>query len=196
MTTLTTLFRTLAAAAFAASLTACATKVVPPPTPQLADLLSQANQAIVSGDKEKAVTLWKQTATVYPTEKTPWVNITQTRYDAGQYGEAIINAQEILVRDPANIFANSIIATSGLRLSTRALADLTRNSNLSGSVRAESQDLAKLLRESLGEHALFVTTTRTPTVTAADTGKKPPRKPKDSKAGDSDSKADPFSTLK
>ena len=155
MTTISNLFRTLAVATIAATLSACTTTPVAPPMPKMAELLSQASQAATAGDKEKAVTLWKQTATMYPADKTPWVNITQTRYDSGKYAEAILSAEEILVRDPANTFANSIIATAGLRLSTRALADLSRQNNLSGSVKTESQDLAKLLRESLGENTLF-----------------------------------------
>ena len=36
----------------------------------------------------------------------------------------------------------------------KALADLTRKNNLSGTVRTEAQDLAKLLRNSLGEEVL------------------------------------------
>lgn len=191
MTTISTLFRTLAVAAFAATLSACTTPpVAPPPVPKMAELLSQASQAATAGDKEKAVTLWKQTATIYPTEKTPWVNITQTRYDAGKYAEAIMSAEEILVRDPANTFANSIIATAGLRLSTRALADLSRQNNLSGSVKTESQDLAKLLRESLGENILFAA--KPPAEEKV--GKKTPtiKKPKP----EADAKADPFILLK
>ena len=192
MTTMTTLFRTLAVAAFAATLSACSTTPPTQPVPKLADLLSQANQAATAGDKEKAVTVWKQTATIYPADKTPWVNITQTRYDQGKYGEAIVSAQEILVRDPANTFANSIIATSGLRLSTRALTDLARQNNLSGTVRAESQDLAKLLRESLGEQVLFASPPPKP---QAD--KEPGKKVTTAKKKtESDSKADPFSALK
>lgn len=90
------------------------------------------------------------------------MNIAQSRYDAGQYGEAIVSAQEILVRDPSDQLANSIIAISGLRLSTRALGDLSRQNNLSGSIRTESQDLAKLLRESLGETVLVPNTDKKP----------------------------------
>jgi hypothetical protein len=59
------------------------------------------------------------------------------------------------VRDPNDRLANSIIAVSGLRLSTRALADLSRQNNLSSSVKTESQELAKLLRESLGEQGIL-----------------------------------------
>ena len=198
MTTLTTLFRTLAVAAIAATLSACATApTAPPPVPKLADLLSQASQAATSGQREKAVTLWQQTAKAYPADKTPWTNIAQTRYDAGQYGEAIINAQEILVRDPNDKLANSIIAISGLRLSTRAIGDLSRQNNLTGTLRTESQDLAKLLRESLGESVLFPTpSSKAVADRNTDRPKPKDKKPSSKPAADNDSKADPFSALK
>ncbi len=193
--TTTTLIRTFAVVAFAAALSACTTAPVVPPTPKLQDLLSQASQASAGGQKEKAITLWQQTATAYPADKTPWVNIAQTRYDAGQYGEAIVSAQEVLVRDPNDKLANSIIAISGLRLSTRALGDLSRQNNLTGPLRTESQDLAKLLRESLGETVLF------PVAPAKQTAAVERERPKAvvrkiKVPTDSDSKADPFSALK
>ena len=78
----------------------------------------------------------------------------QIRFDASQYGEAISHAQESLARDPNDTLAYSILAVSGLRVASKALADLTRKNNLQGSVRSEAQDLAKLLRTSLGEEAL------------------------------------------
>ncbi|WP_229416816.1 hypothetical protein [Massilia eburnea] len=158
MKKITVISRILCVAAFAASLSACSTmeppKVAAPAKPKLEDLLAKASEAKAAGKQEQAITLWKETAQAYPADKQPWVNMAQTRYDAGQYGEAIVSAQEILVRDPSDQLANSIIAISGLRLSTRALADLSRQNNLSGSIRTESQDLAKLLRESLGETVL------------------------------------------
>ena len=152
--------RFFGAAACAILLSACATPqpVVPakPAVPTMDELLSKAGEASSAGRKEEAVKLWKQAATAYPADKAPWANIAQARYDAGQYGEAIVNAQEVLVRDPSDRLANSIIAVSGLRLSTRALADLSRQNNLSSSVKTESQELAKLLRESLGEQQILV----------------------------------------
>jgi hypothetical protein len=157
MKKITVISRVLCIAAIAASLSACQTvepKVAAPVKPKLEDMLARATEAKVAGKQEQAITLWKETANAYPADKSPWVNIAQSRYDAGQYGEAIVSAQEILVRDPSDQLANSIIAISGLRLSTRALGDLSRQNNLSGSIRTESQDLAKLLRESLGETVL------------------------------------------
>ena len=134
------------------ALGACATT---PKKLPMAEMMTQAAAAETAGKPEAAITLWKQAAEAYPADKEPWLEIAQARYDAGKYGEAIVSAEEILVRDPNDQLANSIIATSGLRLSIRALSDLSRQNNLSGSVRTESVDLAKLLRESLGQDVLF-----------------------------------------
>ncbi|QJE03491.1 hypothetical protein HH212_20005 [Massilia forsythiae] len=156
-------------------------------------MLAQAAQANGAGQKEQAVTLWKQAAAANPADKAPWSGIAQARFDAGRYGDAIVSAQEVLVRDPSDRLANSIIAISGLRLSTRALADLSRQNNLSGSIRTESQDLAKLLRESLGEQVLIPP----PAATSAASAKAPPPKARKGKAkSDEGSSADPFGALK
>lgn len=157
MKTVNTLRRLAGATTCAVILSACGTvsqQNAELSKPTVSALMAKASQAASSGQKEQAVTLWKDAAAAFPAEKAPWVSIAQSRYDAGQYGEAIVSAQEILVRDPNDQLANSIIAISGLRLSTRALADLSRQNNLSGPLRTESQDLAKLLRESLGETVL------------------------------------------
>jgi tetratricopeptide (TPR) repeat protein len=194
MKTIQHLGRLAAAATATIFLAACSTppKIAEIPKPSMSDLLAQATQASSSGQKEQAVALWKQTAAAFPTEKTPWVSIAQARYDAGQYGEAIVSAQEALVRDPNDQVANSIIAVSGLRLSTRALADLSRQNNLTGPLRTESQDLARLLRESLGETVLVPPQP----VTAAAPARAPARTAKKAPAKRETSSADPFSALK
>ncbi len=154
--------------ACALALGACGTSgQVAKTAPKLEDMMTQAVAASSAGNKEIAVGLWQQAATAYPADKEPWLRVAETKYEAGRYGEAITNAQEVLVRDPADKKANSIIAISGLRLSTRALSDLSRQNNLSGDIRVESQDLAKLLRESLGETVLFPQNKLTPPPLAA-----------------------------
>lgn len=139
-------------------LSACAEapkKVVEAPLPASLDsLLAQASGLSSSGQTGKAIVQLKSAASAYPVDKKPWLQMAQINFDASNYGEAIINSQEALQRDPADKLANSIVAVSGLRLSTKALADLSKQNNLSGSVRTEAQDLAKLLRESLGESVL------------------------------------------
>ncbi len=195
MTTITKLIRFCCTAACAVVLTACSTAPTVTAPVKLQDMLAEATKAASAGQKEQAVKLWRQTAAAYPADKTPWSNIAQSRYEAGQYGDAIQAAQEVLVRDPNDKLANSIIAISGLRLSTRALGDLSRQNNLSGSLRTESQDLAKLLRESLGEQVLVPPTPSTPAVKRV--AKKSTAKSSNSaNNNDDDSSADPFRTLK
>jgi hypothetical protein len=205
MTTTTTLFRVLGTAAFVATLSACGTTpTVAPPTavPKLQDMLTKASEAASAGQKEQAVTLWKQAAAAHPADKTPWGNIAKAKFDAAQYGEAIVNAQEVLVRDPNDKQASSIIATSGLRLATRALSDLSRQNGLSGSLQKESMELAKLLRESLGRDDLFVTTPPPAKIRVRDDDKVKPGNSGGSKAktakpaADECKASDPFCALK
>jgi hypothetical protein len=116
--------------------------------------LAEADTAVAAGQTDKAQVILKHAATSYPADKTPWLHMAQLKFDRASYGEAILDAQEALQRDPLDKLGNSIIAVSGLRLSTKALADLSQQNNLNGSLRSEAQDLAKLLRSSLGEDVL------------------------------------------
>lgn len=142
-----------------AMLGACATSTAPAEKPiarttSIKAAMAEANAAALSGHPDKAYGLLRQASVTYPADKAPWVRMAQMRFDSNNYGEAIVNALEALHRDPDDTLANSVVAVSGLRLSSKALADLTRKNNLSGTVRTEAQDLAKLLRNSLGEEVL------------------------------------------
>jgi tetratricopeptide (TPR) repeat protein len=116
--------------------------------------IADADAALAAGQSDKAHTILKSAAVNYPTDKGPWLYMAQMKFDRASYGEAIMNALEALQRDPNDKLGNSIVAVSGLRLSTKALADLSQQNNLNGSLRSEAQDLAKLLRTSLGEDVL------------------------------------------
>lgn len=120
----------------------------------IAGAMEQADAAVLAGQRDQAYAILKGAGSAFPTDKTPWLRMAQMRYDSNNYGEAIVNGLEALARDPDDTLANSIVAVSGLRVSSKALADLTQKNNLSGSVRTEAQDLAKLLRTSLGEEVL------------------------------------------
>ena len=184
--------RLLSGVACAVALGACTTAPVVVAPLTMDEMMAKAIQASNANQKEAAMELWKQATVTAPADKEPWARMAQTKYDAGQYGEAIMDAQEVLLRDPVDTLANSIVAISGLRLSTRALADLSRQNNLSGSLRTESQDLAKLLRESLGESVLV------PPVHLKAPARAPKRKQpsKISKTSNSDTSANPFNNLK
>ncbi len=140
-------------------LSACATDgaMVRAERPQAAPLdraLADADAALAAGRTDKAQSILKSAAVDYPADKTPWLHLAQMKFDRASYGEAIMNALEALQRDPNDKLGNSIVAVSGLRLSTKALADLSEQNNLSGSLRSEAQDLAKLLRTTLVEDVL------------------------------------------
>lgn len=140
-------------------LSACATDgpLLRPDKPSTASLdstLADAARASAAGQQDKALGMLRSAAASYPADKGPWLAMAQLKFDRASYGEAILHAQEALQRDPADQVGNSIIAVSGLRLSSKALADLSLQNNLSGSLREEAQGLARMLRTSLGEEVL------------------------------------------
>jgi tetratricopeptide (TPR) repeat protein len=147
----------LPAVVCAVLLAACATADQPPPAKPVASLaamLTEAETTQKAGQNGRALMLLKQAAETYPAEKMPWLRMAQLRYETNSYGEAILSAQEVLERDPDDAVANSIVAVSGLRLASRALADLAQRNNLNGTVKSEAHDLAKLLKDALGEVTL------------------------------------------
>jgi predicted Zn-dependent protease len=126
----------------------------PKPAPTIAAAMAEADTALMAGQNDKAYAVLKKATAAFPTDKTPWVRMAQMRFDSTDYGEAIVDALEALERDPDDTLANSIVAVSGLRVTSKALADLSHKNNLTGNVRTEAQELAKLLRTSLGEDTL------------------------------------------
>jgi len=93
----------------------------------------------------------KDVAQARPTEKTPWVRMTQIKYEAASYRDAVAYALQVLQRDPADKYAKGVVALGGLKLSIKALNDLGAQGDLNGSVLADAQTQTKMLRESLGE---------------------------------------------
>jgi tetratricopeptide (TPR) repeat protein len=163
-----------------------------PPAVTVASALAEADAAVIGGRPDKAYKALKAAAAAFPTDKTPWLRMAQLHYDAKNYGEAIVNANEALERDPNDTLANSIAAVSGLRVSSKALADLTQKNNLSGNVRSEAQDLAKLLRSTLGEEVLVQPRIKKDPPKAARAATPPAATP----AARSAASSDPFSALK
>lgn len=131
------------------------------PMPTLDVSMAEANTLYQAGQVDKALDVLKTAASSFPAEKKPWVKMAQIRFDRTDYGQTIINALEALQRDPKDSIASSLIAVSGLRLSTRALADLRSQNELSGDVRTEAQELAKVLRENVGEAILVPPSSKT-----------------------------------
>ena len=148
-----TIPRILPALACAALLTACAGPATTPANPKasMANVLSEADAAAKSGRPDQAYALLKAAAANTPADKTPLLRIAQMRFDDKNYGEAIVSGLQALERDPNDMLAYSLVAVSGLRVSSKALSDLSAKNGFTGSVRTEAQDLAALLRSTLKE---------------------------------------------
>jgi predicted Zn-dependent protease len=134
--------------------TAPAASHAPKAAPTMASAIAEVDAAVLAGQNDKAYAILKNAGTAFPTDKTPWVRMAQMHFDSTNYGEAIVDALEALERDPDDTLANSIVAVSGLRVTSKALSDLSQKNNLTGNVRTEAQDLARLLRTSLNEDVL------------------------------------------
>jgi Tfp pilus assembly protein PilF len=160
-------------------------------------MMADADRAVAGGQHDKAYAILKNAGATWPAEKTPWVQMAQMKYERGSFGEAITYALEVLQRDQADRLGNSIVAVSGLRLSTKALADLSQQNNLAG-VRGEAQELAKLLRTTLGDEVLVPQqggskASKRPFPQAPRSGAVAPNKPA---PGSPSNSADPFGALK
>jgi hypothetical protein len=143
-----------------ALLTACA--VNPPATPPapkpvtMASALAEADAASKAGRNDNAYVILKAAAAANPTDKSPWLRMAQLRFEEKNYGEAIVSGLAVIERDPDDMLAYSLVAASGLRVSSKALADLTQKNGFTGTVRSEAQDLANLLHTTLKEKVVPV----------------------------------------
>ena len=113
--------------------------------------MQQAQSAQTSGQRERARQAWRSAAKAYPTQKSPWQNLAEDYFDAADYGNAILAAQEVLQRDGEDALAHSVLAVSGLRLSTVSLLALRDRPSYSVGSRDEALGLTRAMREALGE---------------------------------------------
>jgi hypothetical protein len=113
--------------------------------------MQHAQSAQASGQRERARQSWRSAAKAYPTQKSPWQNLAQDYFEAADYGNAILAAQEVLQRDSEDALAHSVLAVSGLRLSTVSMVALRDRGNYAVGSRDEAQGLTRAMREALGE---------------------------------------------
>lgn len=117
--------------------------------------IEKANALYAANKPDEAAAELNRIAAAYPTNKSPWLRMAQVSFDAGTYSDAIIKAQEVLKRDSQDKVANSIIVVSGLRLAVKSLSDLRTQNEVTPSLKNDAEELAKTLRESLGENSLL-----------------------------------------
>ncbi len=155
-------FMTVSLAAAAALVGGCATAPLPPPMPapvpqvqSLAEMMGIAQRARDERMTNKERETYRVAARHYPTAKEPWSRLSESYFEASDYGNAILAAQEVLQRDAEDLVAASVLAVSGLRVSTQALSALRNpRGSLSVSTRKQAEELATKLRELLGETVL------------------------------------------
>lgn len=103
---------------------------------------------------DEAIVLMEKATQSYPTRPEPFTQLARLRFDAGQYGLAIVAADEALKRNPDNTTALSVRAVAGLRIATESLEELRGNASVFGSTRPDAARLASTLRDVLGEEVL------------------------------------------
>ncbi|TCW76837.1 hypothetical protein C5O80_35235 [Burkholderia sp. SRS-46] len=133
----------------------CATTPTPPTAEVFNKSLADADAVAKSGDQDRALGLYQALAKSDPTREEPWSRIAQIQFAQNHYGQAIVAAQEALQRDNTDRQAKSVLAVAGLRIATQSLGELRQDSSLAGDAKSDAQALAKQLRDTLGESALF-----------------------------------------
>ncbi|HEY4291438.1 hypothetical protein [Luteibacter sp.] len=86
--------------------------------------------------------------------KEPWRRLAELDFNAQEYGPAIMEAQEVLKRDPMDTTAQSILTVSGLRVALDALGMIHRETDPKGPAHLEAAKVAQRLRETLGQDLL------------------------------------------
>jgi len=122
-----------------------------------AELLQYAEAEVTAGRVEPALAKFNEAAKADPTRKEAWVRSAQLQFDAGNYGRAIVAAEEVLKRDPGDLIADSVLTVGGLRVASQSLQRLRNNGALatSDSARKEAEQLAATMRATLGNDILI-----------------------------------------
>ncbi|KAB2928837.1 MAG: tetratricopeptide repeat protein [Dechloromonas sp.] len=155
------------------------------------------------GNHDDAVLVMVDLAKKNPSRKEPWGRMAKIQFDAGDYAQAIVSAEEVLQRDDTDRTAKSIRAVAGLRVAAQSLADLRNDVELKGNARSDAASLASVMRETLGEDVLVppaeLEARKKREAAAAARGKARAKSPKaaaENGAQKSAAGGDPFSQLK
>lgn len=147
--------RWLVAVLLVSGLAACATTQKKTPAGDYATLMSSAETEVSGRRIEAALATFNQAAKADPTRKEPWLRSAQLQFDAGNYGRAIVAAEETLQRDPTDKVADSVLTVSGLRVAAQSLQRLRGNGALSSDTATkEAEQLANALRATMGTEIL------------------------------------------
>lgn len=138
------------------ALTGCSAMRKPDQSPGAYDqFMQQADALDKAHDIEGAKALYHKAAAADPTQAHPWYQLAQLNFDQKNYGRAIVNAQEVLKRNPSDSGAESILTIAGLRVAVEALSNLHDESDANGPAHVEAEKLAAKMRQTLGQNVLI-----------------------------------------
>lgn len=133
-----------------------------PTGPNYEQLMQSAEAEVGAGRLETALANFNSAAMADPTRKEPWVRSAQLQFDAGNYGRAIVAAEEVLKRDPNDLVADSVLTVGGLRVASASLVRLQgRGAIASDTARREAEQLRATMVATMGTE--FVTGERAAT---------------------------------
>lgn len=117
--------------------------------------MGQARIALAEGSQDKARAAYRAAAQSFPAEKLPWLKLAENYFNAQDYGNAVLAAQEALQRDSQDNFAHSVLAVSGLRITAGSLIGLRQEGAYPVGSRDEAITVARALRDTLGATSLL-----------------------------------------
>lgn len=124
-------------------------------------MLDAADKSRSDGHVQRARDAYRAAAASYPSEHLPWVRLAQSHYEAADYGNAIVAAEEALQRNPHDQAALGVMAVAGLRVSSRAVSGLQSKQAL-GDSRSQAESIVQTLRSAFGETSLVTGASDTP----------------------------------
>ena len=147
--------RSLTAAMLLCSLVACVS--AGPKKPQgradYATLMKNAEAEVSAGRIEPALVAFNEAAKADPTRKDAWVRTAQVHLNSGNYGRAIVAAEEVLKRDQTDLVADSVLTVAGLHVAQQSLQRLRSSDSMQSNpeARASAEQLLAALKEVLPE---------------------------------------------
>lgn len=126
--------------------------------------ITKANELAKAGKTTEAQDAYRSLAKNDPDWKEPWVKLAKAYFDEGKYSQAIVAAEEALQRDKGDRVAKSICVVAGLRVATESVKSLRNDVELKGNAKNDAANLARVMRETLGEDVLVPDNTKKPHV--------------------------------
>lgn len=163
---------------------------------EFAEAITQAETLLTTDERVAAAAVMQNFVTAHPESSQGWMRLSRLYFDAGQYGSAAVAAEHVLGSDDQDkSLAHSVRAVSGLRIAADSLSALRDDEKLTGSARADAVNLARVLRETLGE-AVLVPPRAEPAKRPARTQRAPATPAKPAAPAPATKGGDPFGVLR